>query len=102
MAEKENLAARDARYGEKMIEIKVRFWTNGVAKEEGKIVPKHAWSGGVVRIKKNKSHAIVPLSPVPFNSLMEIAAAIEKVLIEHDIAIHPSDKMYKYYKCCEN
>ena len=33
--------AREAKYGGKMIEVKIRFWTDGIA-EAGKIIPKHA------------------------------------------------------------
>ena len=89
-------AAREAKHGEKMIEVKVRFWTDGIASDSGKIVPKNAWTSGVVRIDSNKSHGIMPDSPVPFNSLLDVGAAIEKVLINHGITLHPSRKMRKY------
>jgi hypothetical protein len=92
----ESADARDAAYGEKMIEIKVRFWTNNLTRGQGKVRPKHAWTSGVVRIERNDSHDIVPKSPVPFNSMGEIAAKIEKVLIDHGIALHRSDRMAKY------
>jgi len=43
---------------ERMIELKVRFWTNNIArpKRGGLIVPKHAWDSGVVRMDRNGSH----------------------------------------------
>jgi hypothetical protein len=31
-----------AKHGEKVIEIKLRFWTNDIAKEKDHIFPKHA------------------------------------------------------------
>lgn len=96
MNKKTNLAARDAKWGERMIEIKVRFWTDAIAKGEGRVRPKHAWTGGVVRIERNKPHNIIPKPPVPFNSLMELTAIIEKVLIQHDITLHTSQRMKKY------
>ena len=46
----------EAKQGEKMIEVKLRFWTNDISPEDGKVVPKHAWTSGVVRMEKNKSH----------------------------------------------
>jgi hypothetical protein len=64
--------------------------------EEGKVIPKHAWTSGVVRIERNTSHDIVPGSPMPFQSLLDIGAVVEKVLIEHSILLHPSRKMRKY------
>ncbi len=79
-----------------MIEVKVRFWTNDLAVGKGKIRPKHAWGSGVVRIDRNDSHGITPGDPVPFNSLSEIPPKIEKVLIDHGITLHPSDRMKKY------
>jgi hypothetical protein len=97
MAKKEGVAEQEATQGEKMIEIKLRFWTNDIAEEAGKIIPKNAWTAGVVRIERNKSHGIVPSSPLPFHSLLDIGAVIEKVLIEHEVVLHPSRKMNKYW-----
>jgi hypothetical protein len=88
--------ARVAKHGEKMIEIKVRFWTDSIAPDTGKVIPKNAWTSGVVAIEANKSHGIIPESPVPFNSLLDVGVAIEKVLLKHGITLHPSRKMRKY------
>lgn len=35
---KKSAAALEAEHGEKMIEIKLRFWTNDIAKEPGKVL----------------------------------------------------------------
>ena len=43
-----------------MIEVKLRFWTNDISPEKGKIIPKHAWAAGVVRMEGNKSHGMAP------------------------------------------
>lgn len=91
----DEVAAKDAKHGEKMIEIKVRFWTDGIEDAE-RIKPKHAWSSGVIRIARNKSHSIVPGRPRPFNSLLELGSVIERVLMEHSIVLYPSRKMSKY------
>jgi hypothetical protein len=90
---------REAQFGERMIEIKIRFWTDNLADSEGTgfIQPKHAWSAGVVRMERNKSHGIVPQSPVPFNSLMDLTAVIEKVLLAQGITLHASRKMHRYF-----
>lgn len=87
-----------AKYRERMIEVKVRFWTNEIAGREGYIIPKHAWADGVVRMERNKSHGIVPANPRPFNSLMEIPLAIEKVLIQHGVTLRCGRVMEKYIK----
>jgi hypothetical protein len=84
-----------APHGEKMIEVKVRFWTDKIA-PKGHVEQKQAWAGGVVRIEANETHGIKPRRPKPFNSLMEITAAIEKVLIDHDIELRRLPKMKKY------
>jgi hypothetical protein len=59
--------SRKARQGEKMIEVKVRFWTNDIARAADEIVPKHAWASGVVRMEPNASHVISPGKPAPFH-----------------------------------
>ncbi len=89
---------KEASHGQKMIEVKLRFWTNDIAKDKGKIVPKHAWSSGVVRLESNKSHEIVPGNPLPFHSLLDVGAVIEKALIQHGIRLHTSEKMKKYFE----
>ena len=94
-----NIAALEAKHGERMIEVKIRFWTNDIA-ESGKILPKHAWASGIIRMEANSSHGIAPLSnPKPFNSLLDLGQVIEKVLIEYGIVLHPSHRMRKYMEC---
>jgi hypothetical protein len=95
MSPKRN-AEQKAKHGEKMIEIKVRFWTNGIANGDGKVIPKHAWTSGVVRMERNDSHGIVPQSPTPFHSLMDLNAVMERVLQKHGVVLHPSLRMQKY------
>lgn len=89
-------AKTKAKRGERMIEVKVRFWTNDITQGKGWIKPKHAWTQGVVSIERNKSHGIIPGYPRPFNSLMELPTVIEKVLIQHGVTLHLASKMDKY------
>jgi hypothetical protein len=98
MPAKKEVASLEAKQGEKMIEVKLRFWTNDISPEVGKIVPKHAWTSGVVRMERNRSHGIEPSNPQPFHSLLDVGAIIEKVLIEHSIVLHPARRMQKYMK----
>jgi len=97
MAKANSTVQKEARHGEKMIEVKIRFWTNNIA-PQGKIKPKHAWAAGVVRMEPNKSHGIKPGYPKPFHSLLGVGAVIEDVLIEHGIVLHPGTKMSKYVR----
>jgi hypothetical protein len=96
MADEEQVAALEAAQGERMIEIKIRFWTNNIASGEGKVLPKHAWTSGVVRMASNRSHGITPAHPRPFHSLLDVGAVIERVLIEHGITLYPSRRTEKY------
>ena len=80
-----DIEAKKAPHGEKMIEVKFRFFTNAIAVEDGKIVPKHA-AAGVVRIERNEAHGITPGSPKPFHSLFNISL-IERVLIDHESSV---------------
>jgi hypothetical protein len=96
MAKNDNFEKIEALQGEKMIELKVRFWTNDIAPGAGEVVQKHAWTAGVVRMKRNDSHGIVPKKAYPFHSLLDVGAVIEKALIDHGIVLHPNPKMKKY------
>jgi hypothetical protein len=96
MASSKALREVDAPQGEKMIEIRVRLWTNDIAKGEGKVVPKHAWSSGVVLMQRNETHGITPKNPRPFRSLMQLGTVIEDVLKSHQVMLHPSDRMSNY------
>lgn len=80
-----------------MIEVKVRFWTNDLADEKGRVLPRHAWSSGVVRVESNKTHGSFPGSPRPFHSMLDLNAVVERVLIEHGVVLHPSRRMRKYF-----
>ena len=95
----ESIQSREAKYGERMLKVTVRFFTNGIAEGEGQIEPKHAWTRDIVRMERNESHGIIPKHSHPFNSLMEIPQVIEKVLIEQGITLHCEAKMAKYIKC---
>jgi hypothetical protein len=39
MSEQEDLDSREAKHGEKMIWLKVGFWTDTIAPEPGKVIP---------------------------------------------------------------
>lgn len=88
----------EAKYGKKMIEVKVRFWVNDIAKEKGKIIPKECWDSGMVRITANQFHGIKAEYPTPFNSLMQLTAVIERVLVASKIKLHHSNRSSRYYK----
>lgn len=85
-----------ASHGEKMIQINIRLWTDQMSEEPGKVIPKNAWGSGVVSLERNKTHGIVPSNPKPFNSMLDLGAAIEKVLIDGGIVVHPSRRTRKY------
>lgn len=84
-----------ATHGEKTIEIRLRFLADGIAEEKGKNVPKHGWTMGVLYLTENKSQGIKPRQ-AHFDSLMEIPAKIEELIIEEGIVLHTCRKMKKY------
>jgi hypothetical protein len=85
-----------ARHGQKMIEVRVRFWTNDLAPKPGMVLPKEAWASRVVLMDANSAHKIAPQEPLPFSTLLELPGTIERVLIRHGIRLHRSTKMLKY------
>jgi hypothetical protein len=92
----EPVEAREAAHGKRMIEVKLRFWTNDLGGDKGKILPKHAWGSGVVKMERNDAHGITSGEPLLFNSMAEIPAKLEKVLIDHGVTIHASSRMRRY------
>lgn len=98
MATKIETAPVVAKHGEKMIEIRIRLWTDGIADSEDEIVPKHASMSGVVSLRPNKAHGIAPAKPVPFNSFLDLGSVLEELLIDHEIVLHPSTRMRKYVR----
>ena len=96
MPKESSVVARVAKQGEKMIEVRIRFWTDDISTQPKTVIPKHAWTSGVVHIQKNETHGITPGNPKPFNSLLDLGAVIEKVLKEHGIVLHVSAGMKKY------
>jgi hypothetical protein len=91
-----SVASTEAIHGKKMIEVSLRFWTNNISSEAGKIIPKHAWAAGVVRVQGNESHGIISGNPRPFHSLLDVGAVVEAVLVNHGITLHRSRRMKKY------
>ncbi len=84
----EDNLAKSAKHGERMLEVRVRFWTNDIAEGDGYVIPGHGWSSGVVRMERNETHGIVPSPPIPFGSLMELPHAIERALIANKVVLH--------------
>ena len=89
-AQQDDKTAQAAKHGERMLEVRVRFWTNDLADGKGTIWPKHGWSSGMVYMDRNESHGITPTDPLPFNSLMELPRIVERVLIANKIVLHES------------
>jgi len=83
--------------GEKMIKIEVRFFTNGLAKGNGRVRAKHAWAQGMVCLASNDSHGIHWNNPVPFHSPLGIGGAIEKVLKKNGIKLHAGHGMRRFW-----
>jgi hypothetical protein len=92
----EDPEAKEAQWGKRMIEIRVRLWTDSIADGKGNIVPGHAWDSGVVRMDRNTAHGIAPGNPVPFNSFADLPGKIEKVLIDHGVKLHIGRRSRKY------
>ncbi len=90
----QDVSTRKAPWGERTIKMTVRFWTDDIASGSGRIRPKHAWTSGDVALAANDAHGITRRRR-KFNSLGELAAVIERLLIEGDVKLHPSTKMGK-------
>ena len=77
--------------GDRTIKMVVYFFSDELAKD-GYVRPKHAHSGGMVYLEKNPSHGITKRS-AGFQSVAQIPAAIEKLLIRGGITLHATPTM---------
>jgi hypothetical protein len=85
-----------ADHGEKMIEVRVRFFTDKIANEDGKVVPGHCHSVGIARLTPNEPHGLKGSERLPFNSMAELPLVIEQVLIDNGITVHPGPRERNY------
>jgi hypothetical protein len=90
--EAEELASREAEYGQKTVAIVLRFYTNEIAEKPGEILPKHVADAGTVTMVQNSAHGIEPKKTFHFHSLPEILTAIEDLITEHGITVHVGHK----------
>jgi hypothetical protein len=73
----------------------VRFWTNDIA-GPGLIKPKHGWDSGMIHVTANPSHRLKSIKEVPFQSLMDLPRAMEKVIIECEPTLLSGPRSAKY------
>jgi small-conductance mechanosensitive channel len=77
-------------YGEKMIKVSIRFWTDGLPKSANR---KTAWAKGVVYLNYNKARAIGP-DHLMFNDSTELLQKIQELLKRNDVKlVMPSEKV---------
>ncbi len=73
----------------KMVELKVRLFTNDIP-EKGKRRPGYAWTAGMVAVTSNPMHGLKwkkGQKPRPFNSMGGLATAIEDALIDAGVTL---------------
>ena len=86
-----------ARHGHKMIEVRIKFWTDEIAAGgNGHIIPKHAWDSGVVLITANPDHGIrSDTNPEILHSFLDLPSVVAKVLTDHGVTLHANRKLRK-------
>jgi hypothetical protein len=85
-------------HGEKMIELTLRFWTNGISKKGGYVVKRECWDAGVVYVRSNGTHGLAKDGhPIPFNSLPELAGTVQNALIKSGVRLHPGHKSRRLF-----
>jgi hypothetical protein len=93
----QKITGSQAQPGEKMLEIRIKFWTDQIAETRGEIVPKHALDAGIVYMPRNKSHDIHSTESEKFHTLLELPAAIQRLLIKQSIKLHQGRVTRKYF-----
>jgi hypothetical protein len=90
------MTTKKAQAGDRTLKLSVVFFTDKLAQGNGRVRPKHAWAAGMVALAANPSHGVAGGRSVPFQSLLDLPAAIEKVLIKRGIRLHANWKMKQY------
>ncbi|MEM0050698.1 MAG: hypothetical protein QXM43_00485 [Desulfurococcaceae archaeon] len=76
-----------AKRGGRMMELRIAFFTDGIASEKGKVVPRVCWDIGTVRLLANESRGLKPSEPYFFNGLSELLPTIERLLAENEVKV---------------
>jgi hypothetical protein len=83
------------KHGDKMIEVRVRFWTDSIAPTKKAMLQKHIWDSGTVDMPSNESHRIKGGKTIPFNSILDLQSVIGELLTSHGISMHAGRKLRK-------
>lgn len=85
--------------GERMIELRIRFWTNDIdGNPKGTITQRVCWDGGVVYAVRNRSHGIRRKGESRFRGLCQLLCSVEKVLEKQDIRLQKGPKTPDIYR----
>jgi hypothetical protein len=87
--------AREKKSDKKMIQLRIYFWTADMVKENGEVLPKHAWDCGWVSLPANKLHGIKARKK-KLGTLLQLGARIEELLKENGITLHMGKGSRKY------
>jgi len=89
-----------ARHGHRMIEVRIKFWTDKIAAgRNGNIIPKHAWDSGVVVMTANPDHSIKSEgNPEILHSILDLPSTVAKVLTDHGVTLHTDRRSRKLFQ----
>jgi hypothetical protein len=80
----------------KMIQVKIYFWTNGMVPQKGGVLAKHAWDCGHVVLPANPKHHIRAGGRKQFRTLLQLGSAIEELLQKNGVTVHMGRGSRKY------
>jgi len=84
---REERGEKTVEHGNRVIKIELHFWTDGIASEKGKVVPKACWDSGTIHVLKNEGHGIERLEPIHFKSLSELEQKLEEAFKKAGIVV---------------
>lgn len=71
---------RKAPVGERTIEVRLRFWTDGIASKEGHFLPGFCLESGKAFVIANATHGVPAGNQVDFKNLDDLPRAVAKAL----------------------
>jgi hypothetical protein len=84
--------------GERMIEVRLKFFTDELSGRPGYIVPGYCWDHGVVVVSANQAHEVkVGGNPLIFHTLDGIPDAVTRALHRSGVTLVPGYGTRKRY-----
>ena len=71
---------KSAPVGERTIEVRLRFWTDGIASKDGHLLTGFCWEYGKAYVIANPTHGLKAGDQIDFKNLSDLPQAVARAL----------------------